>query len=195
MAMQLVLSIVFLLNWGLLGVTEPTSHSPYILHEKRSHTPSGWDVLRRCDASSVLPLRFGLKQSNIDKLEDMLYDISHPDSANYGKHWTPAQVAQTFASSQETVEVVRGWLKGAGFGFDRVKLAPSRNWLEVNTTVEEAEHLLKTKYHVYGHKSGKLHTGAYTLSWARLHILTYNTWRSQRAASTIYLSTFRHMWT
>jgi tripeptidyl-peptidase-1 len=195
MTMQLVLSIVVLLSCGLLGATEPTSHPPYILHEKRSHTPSGWDVLRRRDASSVLPLRFGLKQSNIDKLEDMLYNISHPDSANYGNHWTRAQVAQTFASSQETVEIVRGWLEGAGFGLDRVKLAPSRNWLEVNTTVEEAEHLLKTEYHVYGHKSGKLHTGAYTLSWARLQILTCNTWQSQRAANTIYLTTFRNMWT
>lgn len=158
MNMQLVLLIVFLLSWGLLGVTKPTLRSSYILHEKRSHTPSGWDVLRRRDASSVLPLRFGLKQSSIDKLEDMLYDISHPDSSNYGNHWAPAQVTQTFAPSQETVEIVRGWLEGAGFGFDRVKLAPSRNWLEVNTTVEEAEHLLKTEYHVYGHKSGKIHT-------------------------------------
>ncbi|KAF4612802.1 hypothetical protein D9613_011842 [Agrocybe pediades] len=134
----------------------PSAHS-YILHEKRSHVPSGWTLVKRHDPSETIPLRFGLKQTNITKLEELLFDVSHPDSPNYGKHWTPEQVARAFAPSKESVEVVRTWLAERGINKERVKISRSRGWLQVNATVEEAETILKTQYHVYEHASGTRH--------------------------------------
>ncbi|KDR74659.1 hypothetical protein GALMADRAFT_123401 [Galerina marginata CBS 339.88] len=131
--------------------------SPYVLHERRSHVPSGWSLVRRFDPSEVLPLRFGLKQSNMDKLEDFLHDVSHPDSPNYGQHWTPARIAETFAPSTETVDTVHSWLVGAGLDASRLRVSPSKAWIQVNATVEEAEHLLKTEYNVYKHEGGAQH--------------------------------------
>ncbi|KAF8986151.1 peptidase S8/S53 domain-containing protein [Cyathus striatus] len=154
--MRLSLSLFVLLAVGLVAFAEPV---PHILHERRSRIPSGWTALRRHERLATLPLRFGLKQSNLDKLDEFLHDIAHPESANYGKHWTAGEVASTFAPARESLDAVRGWLVTSGVPEDRVRTSSSKNWVEVIASVEEAERLLNTEYHVYGHDSGKQHIG------------------------------------
>ncbi|KAJ4482472.1 peptidase S8/S53 domain-containing protein [Lentinula aciculospora] len=134
-----------------------SSLSPFILHERRSHIPSGWFLERKHPASAVLPLRFGLKQSNIHNLEDYLYDISDPSSPNFGRHWTPGEVVKTFAPSAESVTVVQEWLIDNGISKERMRVSPSKGWIEVDTTVEEADQLILADYHVYTHESGQEH--------------------------------------
>ncbi|KAF8148410.1 peptidase S8/S53 domain-containing protein [Crassisporium funariophilum] len=142
---------------SLCAAGKPNPSSAYVLHEQRSHTPSGWSLVGRHEASQVLPLRFGLRQSNMDKLEELLNDVSHPDSPNYGNHWTPSQVAKMFSPSLETIDTIRTWLLGSGFNATRLKFSPTKAWVQVNATVEEAERLLRTEYHVYSHKGGEKH--------------------------------------
>lgn len=131
----------------------------HVLHEKRSTTPPGWSLIRKYGASEVLPLRFGLKQSNMDRLDEMLLDISHPESPNFGNHWSPEQVIETFAPSTETIDTVRNWLYEEGIDESRVRIAPTKVWIQVNATVEEAERLLQTQYNVYSHFGGAKHVG------------------------------------
>ena len=102
--------------------------------------------------SVVLPVRIGLTQSNLHRAEEFLMDVSHPDSPNYGKHWTPAQIAETFAPKQETIDLVMEWLAVEGIHPSRSKLASGRHWISFNATVGEMERLLKTTYHVYKHE-------------------------------------------
>ncbi|KAF8963500.1 peptidase S8/S53 domain-containing protein [Flammula alnicola] len=147
----LFLNLLALLSLG--GAVQAS----YVLHEKRSQIPAGWSFVRRYEASEVLPLRLGLRQSNMDRLEEMLMDVSHPESPNYGNHWSPAQVAKTFAPSKETVDTVRTWLVDAGFDESRMKVSPTKTWIQVNMTVEEAERLLQTEYNVYSHNGGDQH--------------------------------------
>ena len=130
--------------------------TPFVLHEKRAHIPYGWSHERKHDASAVLPLRFGLKQANIHKLEEYLYDIADPVSPNFGKHWTA-----TFAPSSESIKTVREWLSGSGIAPERLKITSSKSWIEkLDATVEEAENLMFTEYHVHKHESGQTHIGA-----------------------------------
>ena len=75
----MLFSPVFL---ALLSLAVSVQASPYVLHEKRSHIPAGWAVSRRHDAAEHLPLRFGLRQSNMDQLDAMLMDIADPQSPN-----------------------------------------------------------------------------------------------------------------
>lgn len=56
-----------------------------VVHESRGPAPEGWSTLGRHAADAVLPLRFGLAQSNLDKLEEYLLAVSHPESAEYGQ--------------------------------------------------------------------------------------------------------------
>lgn len=154
--------LVALLSLTLLAHANTSAASPsydYNLHEKRSFIPSGWSLVRRQHGSTSIPLKFGLKQSNIDRLEELLNDVSHPDSPNYGNHWTPAQIAETFAPSNHSINTVRTWLTYAGVDASRIRLSSSKSWLQINATVGEAERLLKTKYHVYEHRDGTQHIG------------------------------------
>ncbi|KAF8835711.1 subtilisin-like protein [Paxillus ammoniavirescens] len=145
-----LLSFVLLAALGISSVQLPT----WTIHERRSALPRGWLHSRRLDSDVTIPLRFALKQSNIDDIERYLYDVSHPSSQYYGKHWTAGDVAAKFAPSRDSIDAVRSWLLESGIWPASVRLSPSRGWLEVTVGVEAAEALLQTKYHVYGHESG-----------------------------------------
>ncbi|EMD33177.1 hypothetical protein CERSUDRAFT_108358 [Gelatoporia subvermispora B] len=123
--------------------------SPRIAHEVRRSAPARWTPVRRAGPDILLPLRIGLKQSSLDSLESYLLDVSHPESPNYGKHWTPAQVAETFRPSAEAVEVVRDWLLASGLNSSKIKLGPTGGWIQATVTVTEAEDLLSTEYYIY----------------------------------------------
>lgn len=60
------------------------------------------------------PMRIALAQSNLDKADEYLMDVSHPESPNFGKHWTAKQVAEMFAPSQESYDAVTFWLRSSG---------------------------------------------------------------------------------
>jgi len=38
-----------------------------------------------------------------------------------------------------------------------MKLSPTKAWLEITSTVEEAENLLNAEYHLYDHEFGTKH--------------------------------------
>lgn len=114
--------------------------------------PEGWRLHSRMHPDRVLPMRIALKQSQIDKLESHLMKISNPGSEHFGQHWSHEEILKTFAPSQDTIDAVMGWLRAAGIGQDRIRSSRSSGWLHFNVTVQEAETLLKTGYHLYEHE-------------------------------------------
>ncbi|KAJ7698737.1 peptidase S8/S53 domain-containing protein [Mycena rosella] len=153
-----MLSLIPLLTLAALAAAQTIS--PSVQHAKRHHLPGGWSRVRRHEPDAVLPLRFGLTQPDVDMntLEALLNDVSHPDSPNYGMHWAPARVAEHFAPSDEAVHAVTSWIKERGFAQERVRVSKTKGWVMLNASVAETEALLNTEYHVYAHEpSGKEH--------------------------------------
>ena len=150
-------ALVLLALLGLVSAAR-IPRTGHVVHERRDVTPSFWSRAHRIQPDIVLPMRIGLKQNNVDKLEDMLMDVSHPDSPNYGNHWSPAKVAATFAPSRETIETVKNWLQESGIDASRMRLSRSKGWIEFNATASEIEGLLDAEYHVYTHdETGREH--------------------------------------
>lgn len=139
-----------------------SSRFTHVLHEKRAAHTRGWVKSRRLEAEKILPMRFGLKQRNLDQLEDMLMSVSHPESPTYGQHFSPAEVIKIFSPSVETISAVRGWLTESGIANERLQLSVDKGWIELNATTAEVEELLKTEYHVYSHSSGVEQISEYT---------------------------------
>jgi tripeptidyl-peptidase-1 len=83
--------------------------------------------------------------------------VAHPESKDYGQHWSPQKVADMFAPAPETVAAVKEWLVASGIDLKRVKMSKSRNWLTFDATAAEADTLLKTEYHLYKHVEGHEH--------------------------------------
>ncbi|KAJ7200325.1 subtilisin-like protein, partial [Mycena pura] len=160
---SVLLPLLFLTGQSVARLSPRSLH---VLHETRAADPhaSGWQLARRLEPGTVIPLRVGLQQRNLDQLEDLLMSVSHPESTTYGQHWSPAQVVDAFAPSDETVAAVKNWLIDAGLARDRLRLSPSRGWIAVNVTAAEAEELLHTEYHVYTHPSGVAQLGCHSYS-------------------------------
>jgi tripeptidyl-peptidase-1 len=127
--------------------------SVHVRHEKRDGIPDGWVKHSSMHRTSMMPMKVALRQGNLDKLDGYLMDVSSPDSTNYGKHWSHEAIAEAFAPSQETVKAVTEWLESAGIAPSRVSQSQSLGWLNFDATVEEAESLLRTEYHLYRHQS------------------------------------------
>lgn len=137
----------------------PSKRSPRILHEKRAAEPLDWEVSHRLDANKILPMRFGLSQQNTHRVEELLMAVSHPESPTFGKHYSPSEVVDLFAPSEETISAVTNWLVDAGFPLDRLRLSANKGWISMDATVSEVEDLLNAEYHVYTHPSGDTQFG------------------------------------
>jgi tripeptidyl-peptidase I len=126
-------------------------------------TPAGWSIHRRADPDTLIPLRFSLAQSNLDKLGSHLLDIADPVSPNYGKHWSPAKVSETFRPSKETIESVHSWLvHDGGIHAEKIRLSPNGDIIHLDVTIAEAENLLQAEYYVYNaNEDGALRFGCH----------------------------------
>ncbi|KAK4234765.1 peptidase S8/S53 domain-containing protein [Achaetomium macrosporum] len=146
-------------SWGI-----PTSH---VIHER--HEPihlEGWATREPADAEWMLPVRVGLKQSNMDKGHELLMDISNPRSPNYGKHLTRSEVIELFAPSNRSVEKVKRWLISGGIDGRRLSLSANKQWIQFDAPVREVEELLLTKYHIFEHAE----TGARSIACSQYHV-------------------------
>ncbi len=138
------------------AIAAPASNSKrHVIHEKRDSLPVNWRRNAKLHPDSTLPMRIALTQSNLDRANEFLMDVSHPSSPNFGKHWTAKQVAEMFAPKKETVAVVADWL--AENGVTQYSQSQGLNWITADVSVSTAERLLQTEYFEYVHESGKSH--------------------------------------
>jgi tripeptidyl-peptidase I len=69
------------------AIAAPTANSKrQVVHERRERLPARWKRSAKLHGDSYLPMRIGLTQSNLDRADEFLMDVSHPESPNYGKH-------------------------------------------------------------------------------------------------------------
>ena len=142
----------------------PESH---VLHEKRhGYDSSRWQKRDRVAADAVLPVRIGLKQRNLHKGYDLLMDVSHPSSSNYGKHYSSEDVIELFQPEEHTVESTKAWLVANGIDSTRIHHSDNKGWLAVDMTTAEAERLLHAEFHEYEH----VETGMKTTSCDEYHL-------------------------
>lgn len=129
----------------LASVLAAPHATPRVVHERRA-LPA-LDRGDRVDPNSIIPVRIGLKQSNLDSGYDRLMDVSHPSSRNYGKHLSAARVRELFAPAEETVDAVKKWLVFAGVDASSIKGYENKGWLAIDMPAWQAEELLSTEYY------------------------------------------------
>lgn len=147
--MLLALLPVTLLLAG--GLAAPYA-TPRAVHERRA-LPA-LDRAERVDPDSILPIRIGLKQSNLESGYDRLIEVSHPSSKNYGKHLSASEVHDLFAPTDETVAAVKEWLISAGVDASDILGYQNKGWLAVDMPAWQAEDLLSTEYYEHDTNDG-----------------------------------------
>ncbi|KAK2609355.1 hypothetical protein QQS21_002136 [Conoideocrella luteorostrata] len=140
----------FVLLAGFIAGGLAMPSGSHVLHEKRDlANPMGWTKREAADGAQKVPVRIALKQSNLDKGMDYILEVSDPQSAKYGQHYKPNQVADLFAPSTETIDSVKTWLVKSGIPSDKITLSKSKGWLHFETTVAKLQSLVKADYNVY----------------------------------------------
>lgn len=138
-----------LLSAVVLGAAPSTVH---VTHERRDiDSHRHWEKRSRLEPHDVIPVRIGLTQRNLDQGYDLLMDVSDPDSKNFGKHWTGEQIVEQFSPTKESIGAIRGWLMGSGISENRIIHSMGYEWIHFNATVQEAEELFQTEYHLFEH--------------------------------------------
>ena len=142
--MPLLLTLLLALLSTLESVT---ATSKAVVHEKR-HRPTQY-ARRRMKPDDVIPIRIALRQSNLDHGYNYLMDVSHPESLNYGKHWSAKEAHDFFAPPDTSMNIVEDWLQSRGIKDEDVLHYDNKGWLAVDMTVAQAEELLSTEYYEY----------------------------------------------
>jgi len=135
-----------------LVATTATAHetlSPYHINSVKS---KGWEATAPAPPTSSIRLTVALRQENVEQLTATLHDISNPDSPQYGQFLTQQQVNDLVAPTPATVETVTTWLSQHGALDTTFKATPNKDFLHVDTTVAEAERLIKGTYWTYTHQ-------------------------------------------
>ena len=70
----------------------------------------GWVEREKVGPQTVLELTFALKQENVDQLEELLLEVSNPDSQLYGKYISVDQITELVSPTKQTIGVVKSWL-------------------------------------------------------------------------------------
>ncbi|KIK68221.1 hypothetical protein GYMLUDRAFT_154174 [Collybiopsis luxurians FD-317 M1] len=120
-----------------------------IVHDRRSELPKGYTLIQEASQDKVLEMRINLPMSNRPGLEKALTEASDPDSPNYGKWLSQADVEYYARPSPDSVRVVRNWLSSNNI--DAQAMTLSGDWLKFSIPVGTANTILNAKYNVYKH--------------------------------------------
>ncbi|KAJ5542482.1 Peptidase S8/S53 subtilisin/kexin/sedolisin [Penicillium sp. DV-2018c] len=141
------------------------AHVKHVLHEKRDEHVD-WVKRERVKRDSVLPVRIGLTQNNLEKGEELLMTVSDPNSPKYGQYWSAEEVHDMFAPSKESVDSVRQWLESSGIDKSRVVHSDNKGWLAFDAYAHEVEKLFMTEFYEHEHS----HTASLKIGCEEYHV-------------------------
>jgi tripeptidyl-peptidase I len=138
-----------LLSLAATVLAIPTSHL-HVVHEERFTFVTDTKTRTRVHRDAIIPLRIGLKQSNLDQGYTHLMEISDPESLWYGQHWSVEKVFSTYSPSIESVENIRRWLVAfTGKQDHEIVQSFNRGWIAVDLPAWQAESLMRTEFYEY----------------------------------------------
>lgn len=124
----------------------------------RISQPASWTPSGNANPDTMLQMAIGLKQGNMQGLEEKLLDVSNPASANYGKWLSKAELEAYTRPSDESLRLVKQWLAAHNLtGSALTQTTP--DWIEVNIPISKAESMLNTKYGLFKDYDNKIVPG------------------------------------
>ncbi|KAI0760227.1 peptidase S8/S53 domain-containing protein [Fomes fomentarius] len=122
-----------------------------VVRSELSTIPSGF----RLHDFAALPdelvhLTLAIPQVNVSGLHAALLDVSHPQSANYGRHLSKQEVEQLVAPRPESLRAVTDWLTSQGVS--PVAAFTAGDILNVQLPIERANTLLGARFTKFIHE-------------------------------------------
>ena len=89
--------VIVALAFTALAAANPIARN-LVVHESRDAIPRGFVAKGEPSADTKINLRIALTQTDMVTLEERLYAVSDPKSAEYGQHLTKEQVREVLCS-------------------------------------------------------------------------------------------------
>jgi tripeptidyl-peptidase I len=134
---------------GILSSITPGLADTVLSRFERRSDPifNGWVKRATAAPNSRIKLRIALRQEDPIELEKIAMDIATPGHARYRQHLTGDEVAYLSRPMPQAVKMVQSWLNDFGLSGSL-----DRDTILVDTSIQEAETLLHTTYHMYEHR-------------------------------------------
>lgn len=134
-------------------LSKPEVRSPYAVKETH-FVPREWTNVGNPHPEANIDLKIGFVNKNFAKLEQQLYEVSHPSHPSYGQHLSKEEVDNLIRPDDKTQDLVSEWLQGHGLDMENCRYSSARDWISVSLPVSKVEEMLDTKYNVYQHMDG-----------------------------------------
>jgi subtilase family serine protease len=92
---------------------------------------------------------FAVQQRNLDELEQVLFDVSDPESSNYGKYWSKSEVGELTSNPTSTNAVLEY------LSFKKVKVVNQSlygEYITATATIKVWEDMFNTEFHHFDMK-------------------------------------------
>lgn len=149
-----------IVQWSLAGffvfiILGALAIPPSMVVKERTNVPNGWVRRFHADGDHLLSLSIALKPANEDSVYERLEQTSNPDSDEYGKHLSRADVYKLMAPSNTTRGAVEKWLSSYGVNdYGKPHFSPAGDWVNFRAPVDMAHDMLGgADFSVFEHRS------------------------------------------
>lgn len=131
------------------------------IFEQLQDIPRGWTLEREASPSEPISLRISLQNQNIESFYQKVLEISTPSHENYGKHMEQHEIRNMLRPRDDSSDEIQDWLESRNI----MNSKDGGHWISFQTTVENANRLLDTKFAWYRSEDGEeiLRTMGYSL--------------------------------
>jgi len=109
----------------------------------------GWTMLHRAAPEEQLDMIIALELQNLDILEERLLAAATPGHSEYGKWLSKGEIADLTSPPKEAIDRVLDWYGATAEHYH------NGGFIKRTVSVEEAEKLLNSEYHVFEHTDGQ----------------------------------------
>jgi tripeptidyl-peptidase-1 len=109
---------------------------------------NGWVRKDKADGSSMIEITLPVKQSNLELVESIFWDVSNPKHASYGKYLSFEEINEITRNDAST-QAVMNYL--SSLGVTQIKSDPYGNFLTFKMPVAKANEAFNADFHTYAH--------------------------------------------
>ncbi|KAJ7057595.1 subtilisin-like protein [Mycena amicta] len=138
----------FLTLVSLAGAASAGS-ATHLLHEKREAAPQGFTSLGPAAPNAEITLRFGLAPNNIAGLQEKLFSISTPGSADF-RQWLSADDVKSYVQpSAQTLSAFASFASANGLRTSTI--SPNGDWESITLPISQANSLFAADFQSFAH--------------------------------------------
>jgi tripeptidyl-peptidase-1 len=121
-----------------------------LLNAVSAVSTNGWSKLQRASGDEMIKITLPIKQSNLQLVEKLFWEVSNPNSTLFGKYLSFDEIGELIRNEHATVSTV-DYLKAIGVRSEHLTINPHGTFISAKLPVNMANKVFDADFHVYSH--------------------------------------------